>query len=50
MGEADGVRARFDKMYHEIRMGICLLDFPPGTKLSEEALARDFGVSRTPLR
>jgi DNA-binding GntR family transcriptional regulator len=31
-------------------MRICLLDYPPGTRLSEEAMAREFGVSRTPLR
>ena len=29
---------------------ICLLDYPPGMRLSEEAMAREFGVSRTPLR
>lgn len=46
----ESVRDRFDKMYHDIRLRICMLDFPPGTKLSEEALAGEFGVSRTPLR
>ncbi len=33
-----------------LRDRICLLDYPPGTKLSEEALAAEFGISRTPLR
>lgn len=46
----ESARGRFEKMYREIRMRICLLDYPPGTRLSEEALAREFGVSRTPLR
>ncbi|WP_127902823.1 GntR family transcriptional regulator [Solirhodobacter olei] len=50
MPEEDSARGRFGKMYHEIRMRICLLDYPPGTRLSEEAMAREFGVSRTPLR
>jgi DNA-binding GntR family transcriptional regulator len=48
--EADGPRGRFERMYGEIRMRIMLLDYPPGTRLSEVALAREFGVSRTPLR
>ncbi|MCV2869068.1 GntR family transcriptional regulator [Defluviimonas sp. WL0002] len=37
-------------MHHEIRNRICLLDYAPGTRLSEEALAAEFGTSRTPLR
>jgi len=43
-------RNRFDRMHSEIRNRICLLDYAPGTRLSEEALAAEFGVSRTPLR
>lgn len=41
---------RFEKLYVELRDRICLLEYPPGTKLSEEALAAEFGISRTPLR
>ncbi|MBI1218137.1 MAG: GntR family transcriptional regulator [Rhodobacteraceae bacterium] len=37
-------------MHSEIRSRICLLDYAPGTRLSEEALAAEFGISRTPLR
>ncbi len=37
-------------MYFELRRRICLLDYPPGTRLSEEVLATEFGTSRTPLR
>lgn len=43
-------RERFEKIYRDIRTRICLLDHPPGARLSEEALAREFGVSRTPVR
>ena len=43
-------RSRFDRIHDEIRMRICLLDYAPGERLSEEALAGEFGISRTPLR
>lgn len=44
------VRDRHALMHHEIRQRICLLDYPPGMRLSEVALAEEFGISRTPLR
>lgn len=47
---APSARDRFDRMHSEIRSRICLLDYAPGTRLSEEALAAEFGISRTPLR
>jgi DNA-binding GntR family transcriptional regulator len=37
-------------LYHDIRERICLLQYPPGMVLREEALAAEFGVSRTPIR
>lgn len=40
----------FDDLYHDIRERICVLDFEPGTSLREEALAQEYGVSRTPIR
>ncbi|WP_417241748.1 GntR family transcriptional regulator [Celeribacter sp.] len=43
-------RDRFDKIHDDIRSRICLLDYPPGMKLSEVELAEEFGISRTPLR
>ncbi|MCB1474551.1 MAG: GntR family transcriptional regulator [Rhodobiaceae bacterium] len=43
-------RERFERLYETLRNRICLLDYPPGHRLSEEALATEFGVSRTPLR
>lgn len=39
-----------DAIYHALRDRIALLDYPPGAMLSENALAEDFGVSRTPIR
>ena len=47
---APSARDRFDRMHSEIRTRICFLDYAPGTRLSEEALAAELGISRTPLR
>ncbi|ANT54857.1 hypothetical protein A6B35_33430 (plasmid) [Mesorhizobium amorphae CCNWGS0123] len=38
------------EIYLELRRRICLLDYPPGSRLNERDLASEFGVSRTPLR
>ncbi|SFT85610.1 DNA-binding transcriptional regulator, GntR family [Paraburkholderia aspalathi] len=43
-------RERFDRIYGAIREKICLLEYEPGALLSEDDLAQQFGVSRTPLR
>lgn len=43
-------RERFNTIYIALRDRIGLLDYKPGTRLGEEDLAREFGVSRTPLR
>ncbi len=43
-------RERFERMYRILRDRICLLDYPPGSRLSEEELAQEFQVSRTPVR
>lgn len=43
-------RDRHDAMHREIRERICLLFYPPGIRLSEAALAEEFGTSRTPIR
>jgi DNA-binding GntR family transcriptional regulator len=43
-------RERFDRIYKSIRDRICLLEYEPGTRLAEEELAQEFGVSRTPIR
>ena len=43
-------RDRFERLHAELRSRICLLDYPPGMRLSEQILAEEFGVSRTPLR
>lgn len=48
--EGLSARARFETLHREIRKRICFLDYAPGSRLSEEALAEEFGISRTPLR
>lgn len=42
--------ASFLRMYEALRRRIALLDHPPGALLSENKLAAEFGVSRTPIR
>lgn len=37
-------------IYETLRTRIALLEYSPGTRLSENTLAAEFGVSRTPLR
>ncbi len=39
-----------NEIYRTLRERICLLDLEPGTRLTEETIAREFGVSRTPIR
>lgn len=41
---------RFEAIHAEIRERICLLRYPPGHRLVESELAREFGMSRTPIR
>ncbi|GEO42584.1 hypothetical protein SAE02_67320 [Skermanella aerolata] len=43
-------RMRFEAIHAEIRERICLLRYPPGHRLVESELAREFGMSRTPMR
>jgi len=43
-------RERHERIYTVIRDRICLLDYAPGSRLSEEQLAREWRVSRTPVR
>jgi DNA-binding GntR family transcriptional regulator len=37
-------------IYRALRERICLLELEPGSRLTEQALAVEFGVSRTPIR
>lgn len=37
-------------IYQQLRERIALLDYAPGSLLSENQLAKEFGVSRTPIR
>jgi DNA-binding GntR family transcriptional regulator len=43
-------RERFERIYRTLRDRICLLEYPPGARLSEEELADEFSISRTPVR
>lgn len=43
-------RSTIDGIYHELRRQIVTLEREPGTRLREEPLAEEFGVSRTPIR
>lgn len=43
-------RIRSQAIYRTIRERICLLQYPPGQRLSEDELANEFGVSRSPIR
>jgi DNA-binding GntR family transcriptional regulator len=43
-------RERFERIYRTLRDRICLLEYPPGARLSEEELAEEFRISRTPVR
>lgn len=45
-----GLRLTADGIYRELRDRICLLDLQPGAPLPEQALAAEYGVSRTPIR
>jgi DNA-binding GntR family transcriptional regulator len=49
-GAKSNGRDRLDAMHHALRQRICLLEYPPGFRLSETLLAAEFGTSRTPLR
>jgi DNA-binding GntR family transcriptional regulator len=48
--EKPSAKERFERVYRILRDRICLLDYPPGTRLSEEELAEEFQTSRTPIR
>ncbi len=50
LNQAASAQERFQIMYSVLRDRICMLVYPPGTQLGEEALASEFGVSRSPLR
>jgi DNA-binding GntR family transcriptional regulator len=43
-------RERSERIYRILRDRICLLEYAPGSHLSEEELAQEFEISRTPVR
>ena len=46
----EAVRTTTADIYRALRERICLLELEPGSRLTEQALAAEFGVSRTPIR
>lgn len=48
--DASPWRARFHRIYAQLRERIVLLHYPPGARLDVDALASGFGISRTPIR
>lgn len=49
LADEDG-RPSVETIQAEIVRRICFLDYPPGCRLKETDLAKEFGVSRTPVR
>jgi DNA-binding GntR family transcriptional regulator len=49
-GGRESTGERYQRIYKAIRERISLLNYPPGTVLSEAELAGEFGISRTPVR
>jgi len=45
-----GLDAQLLTIYKQIRERVCLLQYPPGEMFSENALAAEFNISRTPMR
>ncbi|HEY6630463.1 MAG TPA: GntR family transcriptional regulator [Rhizobiaceae bacterium] len=50
MPRPPSARERADRIYRILRERICLLEYAPGSLISEEELAQEFEVSRTPVR
>lgn len=48
--KAGNSRDRFERIYRAMRSSICMLEYKPGSRLSEDDLAERFNVSRTPIR
>lgn len=49
-GQPASARLDIDGVYRVLRARIMNLELPPGARLREEALASEFGISRTPVR
>jgi DNA-binding GntR family transcriptional regulator len=50
VSRAPSARERSERIYRILRDRICLLAYTPGSRLSEEELAAEFAISRTPIR
>jgi DNA-binding GntR family transcriptional regulator len=49
-GDGQSNRLFAERAYHDLRDRIVTLRLPPGTVLREDALMRELGIGRTPLR
>lgn len=49
-GNTAAKRISNEALYRQLRSRIVHLDLQPGTRLTEEALAKEYGISRTPVR
>src|ERR1700733_2788762 len=49
-GHADAARTLAEQLFRRLSDAIVSGELPPGSKLSEPVLARQYGVSRGPLR
>lgn len=47
---ADATRTRSEEIAEHLRVAIVRNELPPGTRVTEEALAERYGASRTPVR
>lgn len=47
---AESTPRQFDTIYRDLREAICLLDYAPGSALSENSLARHYDTSRTVIK
>lgn len=50
MKKPSSPRVEHDAVHDDLRRRIVHLDLPPGTRLREQTLAAEYGISRTPIR
>lgn len=50
LADAVSTPRQFDTIYRDLREAICLLDYAPGSALSENSLARHYDTSRTVIK
>ena len=50
LGETPQASTAAGRVYDDLRLRILAMELPPGSTLSRPDLARDYGVSQTPVR